>query len=673
MGIKKLMIMVGLLVSQGQMAQEGQHWTIEKPDEIRLDATQSYNHPYDDNIEMSGKRVSGIIGYSINEKREVSISREIFFPQLRTLLKTNDADWKAYRAYLKGVYTDNILPSIAMGNRIYVPGRVKEVRINGMLKIVHEAVNGVSLSRTFFPSMGQRLFVEQWTMTNTGSTPVVLHGGQKEVMETLDGAKGVYTIHVGSNIKKETTLAPGKSYTFSIGISATMNDEAKIEISGNEYYNERLAFLDQMKNSLELQTPDPTLNTLFGFSKIRASESIFESKLGLVHSPGGGRYYVGFWANDQAEYVGPFFPYLGYDTGNDASLNVYRLFAKEINDAYDNLPYSFEMEGDAPKSTLDRGDAAMIAYGAAQFALSTGDKEIGKELWPLIKWCLEYNRRQLNGAGVVASESDEMEGRIATGTANLSTSSLYYGALGLAVSLGNSLHGSSSTTRTYAKQAKALKKNIEAYFGATIEGLETYRYYDGHTKLRHWICLPLVTGIYDRKEGTIQALFDKLWSENGVHVEKNDENKAISEIFWDRGTLYALRGTFLAGANAQSLEKLEEFSNKRLLGSRVPYVVEAYPEGNMAQLSAESGLYCRVFTEGVFGIVPTGLNSFKCTPRLPAEWDHMALRKVKAFGEDFDISVKRQGKLLKVSVVKTNGTVILNKTIKDGKSVQVFF
>ncbi|MDO6519343.1 six-hairpin glycosidase-like protein [Zobellia uliginosa] len=673
MGIKKLMIMVALLVSQGQMAQERQHWTIEKTDEIRLDATQGHNHPYEDNIEMSGKRVSGIIGYSINEKREVSISREIFFPQLRTLLKTNDADWKAYRAYLKGVYSDNILPSIAMGNRIYAPGPVKEVRINGMLKIVHEAVNGVSLTRTFFPSMGQRLFVEQWTMTNTGSTPVVLHGGQKEVKETLDGAKGIYTIHVGSNIKKETTLAPAKSYTFSIGISATMNDEPKVEISGNEYYNERLAFLDQMKNSLELQTPDPTLNTLFGFSKIRASESIFESKLGLIHSPGGGRYYVGFWANDQAEYVGPFFPYLGYDTGNDASLNVYRLFAKEINDAYNNLPYSFEMEGDAPKSTLDRGDAAMIAYGAAQFALSTGDKEIGKELWPLIKWCLEYNRRQLNSAGVVASESDEMEGRIATGTANLSTSSLYYGALGLAVSLGNSLHESSSTTRAYAKQAKALKKNIETYFGATIEGLETYRYYDGHTKLRHWICLPLVTGIYDRKEGTIQALFDKLWSENGVHVEKNDENKAISEIFWDRGTLYALRGTFLAGANAQSLEKLEEFSNKRLLGNRVPYVVEAYPEGNMAQLSAESGLYCRVFTEGIFGIVPTGLNSFKCTPRLPAEWDHMALKKVKAFGEDFDISVKRNGKLLKVSVVKTNGTVILNKTIKDGKSVQVFF
>ncbi|MEM9052276.1 MAG: hypothetical protein AAGC47_09515, partial [Bacteroidota bacterium] len=57
-----------------------------------------------------------------------------------------------------------------------------------------------------------------------------------------------------------------------------------------------------------------------------ASESIFESKLGLVHSPGGGRYYCGFWANDQAEYVGPFFPYLGYDLTNEATINMYRQF-----------------------------------------------------------------------------------------------------------------------------------------------------------------------------------------------------------------------------------------------------------------------------------------------------------------------------------------------------------
>lgn len=73
----------------------------------------------------------------------------------------------------------------------------------------------------------------------------------------------------------------------------------------------------------------------------------------------------------------------------------------------------------------------------------------------------------------------------------------------------------------------------------------------------------------------------------------------------------------MAGATEESINKLIEFSNQRLLGVRVPYVVEAYPEGNMAHLSAESGLYCRVFTDGMFGIVPTGLKIFKFMPRLP--------------------------------------------------------
>ena len=193
--------------------------------------------------------------------------------------------------------------------------------------------------------------------------------------------------------------------------------------------DKRKALLDELKNSLQLNTPNPVLNQLFEFSKIRASESIFESKLGLIHSPGGGRYYVGIWANDQAEYVNPFFPYLGYDIGNESAMNTYRAFAKEINPEYEKIRYAFEIEGEVPPFLLDRGDAAMIAYGASHFALANGDKKIAEELWPLIKWCLEYCHRQLNKEGVVKSESDEMEGRIETGTANLSTSSLYFGAL----------------------------------------------------------------------------------------------------------------------------------------------------------------------------------------------------------------------------------------------------
>lgn len=78
----------------------------------------------------------------------------------------------------------------------------------------------------------------------------------------------------------------------------------------------------------------------------------------------------------------------------------------------------------------------MIAYGAARYALARGDKAEARELWPLIEWCLEYCNRKLTPAGVVASNSDELENRFPAGDANLCTSTLYYDALRSAVMLG---------------------------------------------------------------------------------------------------------------------------------------------------------------------------------------------------------------------------------------------
>ncbi|MDQ2777412.1 MAG: hypothetical protein M3Y57_21225, partial [Acidobacteriota bacterium] len=142
------------------------------------------------------------------------------------------------------------------------------------------------------------------------------------------------------------------------------------------------------------------LNRAFQFAKIRASESIFDSKLGPIHSPCGGRYYAGIWANDQAEYAGPFFPFLGYPLGNQASLNAYLAFGRSMNPDFKPLPSSLEVEGDVIMRKLgDRGDAAMIAYGASRFALARGDHRVAEALWPEISWCLEYCRRKTNAEG----------------------------------------------------------------------------------------------------------------------------------------------------------------------------------------------------------------------------------------------------------------------------------
>lgn len=654
-------------------AQPKKNWNIYSKNEIHFDLTAN-NLPYSDNIEMAGKRVAGIVSYSIDKEGQLELNREVFFPQLHQFKSETDSWFHDYRAYFQDEYSDKILPKLYINNERFVPGALQEVSINGLLNFKHKASkSGLELTRSLFPSMDERMFVEVWTLKNINDTELQINSANTEFIHEDYGAKGKYSCRVISNAPSNFTLTPDEEISFCIRIMAKITGENYPDESVAKTLQKRADFITEMKESLQLETPNKVLNTLFEFSKIRAAESIFESELGLIHSPGGGRYYVGIWANDQAEYINPFFPYLGYDIGNESAMNTFRAFAKETNPEFNKIRYSFEIEGLVEAFYLDRGDAAMIAYGATHYALALGNEKIAVELWPLIDWCLEYCNRQLNTEGVVMSESDEMEGRIETGNANLSTSSLYYGALHHAVDLAKSLNKTRSLIRKYQKQAKNLENAIESYFGANIEGLDTYKYYKEHRHLRHWICLPLVVGINKRKNATIEALFERLWTDNGVHVEKNSENKDISKIFWDRGTLYALRGTFFAGETEKSLEKLIQFSEKRLLGDRVPYVVEAYPEGNMAHLSAESALYCRVFTEGLFGIVPKGFKSFEITPRLPSDWDEMALKNVKAFGEDFDIQIRRKKDQINVKVVKSNGAILLNKNVKEGAHIRLQF
>ncbi len=264
---------------------------------------------------------------------------------------------------------------------------------------------------------------------------------------------------------------------------------------------------------------------------------------------------------------------------------------------------------------------------------------------------------------MVESDTDELEGRFPTGTANLSTSCLAYDAYRRAADLARSLNKLEDAA-DYDARADKLAAAIESYFGGMVEGFETYRYYQGNETLRAWICLPLCFGIETpRTSGTIAALFSpRLWTPDGLATEAGDK------VFWDRSTLYALRGVFFAGATEIALDYLEAYSRRRLLGEHVPYPVEAYPEGGQAHLSAESALYCRIFTEGIFGMVPTGLRSFQITPRLPEKWSSMWLRNIHAFGSVFNVGVERVQENIRTIVTAPDEVILYERTASPGKT-----
>ncbi len=464
-------------------------------------------------------------------------------------------------------------------------------------------------------------------------------------------------------------LAPGSSTEFALIIQAyPENGGNKTELTAREELSKRMAFINELDNNLILHTPDDAIDTEFRYAKIRGTESIYDTKGGLMHGPGGESYYAALWANDQAEYINPFFPFVGIYNGNESSINCFRHYARFMNDDYKALPSSIIAEGDDIwNGAGDRGDAAMIAYGASRYALARGERGEAEELWPLIEWCLEYCRRQLNEAGVVRSDHDELEGRFPAGDANLCTASLYYDALISASYLAKELGKDKKLQSTYTRQAEELRKAIENYFGNNIQGYDTYRYYNGNDVLRSWICIPLVMGIDERADQTVKALFSpEMYTSDGVLTCQG------YPIFWDRATLYTLRGALQAGYPDEVMPRLSDFSRRRLLGDHVPYPVEAWPEGSQRHLSAESGLYCRIITEGLFGIRPTGLRSFDLKPELPSDWDFAELRHIRAFGSDFDIVVNRQSAdKLKVSVIDHSTSKTKQYSVTQGKSAKV--
>ena len=613
--------------------------------------------PYNDHIEMSGEQMAVVLRWGVDERCRFTEERSLVFPMLRTIPNNTHA------SLMHRVGTD--IPSLLSVNGLSIGNeQVGEVWIDGYVGVRSTfsvgrpnigAARGnyrapaLELTRRIFPSTDKPLMGELYTYRNiSGNAQTVYIPEYSQVFTTRPerGVTGAYIIRAELTGCGTFVVQPGETIDFGAVFQAYREGERALVPDLAAEFTAREAFVREMDMNLVLDTPDDVIDREFRFAKIRASESIFKTSGGYMHAPGGESYYAAIWANDQAEYVNPFFPFTGYAVGNASALNAYLHFARFMNDEYRPIPSSIIAEGkDIWNGAGDRGDAAMIAHGASRYVMARGSRDEAQQLWPLIEWCLEYCRRHLNEAGVVLSDCDELEGRFPAGEANLCTSTLYYDALRSAALLSRELGLGSSRAAAYSRQADALAKAIESYFGADMAGFHTYRYYEGNTQLRSWVCMPLIVGLMDRAEGTIAALTSpRLMTDDGLLTQEG------SETFWDRSTLYALRGIYIAGDVATANPFMHHYSEYRLLGTHVPYPIEAWPEGSQRHLSAESGLYCRAVVEGMFGLRPTGLRSFTLSPRLAEDWSDMALRHVRAFGADFDVEVVRHGTKMEVSV-----------------------
>lgn len=539
------------------------------------------------------------------------------------------------------------------------------VAFNGMLTVVYPEREGIVSARTVYPSMRNPVVVEEWQLRNVTDKPLTVDISMTgKVTTATEKTVLVWTCQGPAS----TVVAPGGTVSFARCLQAQLRDRtdknSAVDVAGE--HAARQALIEAAwRGPGRLETPEPQLDMAFALQKLHVLECPIDTIKGVIVHNGSLTYSPGVWANDPVEYSSPLFPFFGDPELNRASMGMYRIWLDYCRtNGIVPFPGSFE-HADLKLCQRERGDDAMVLYALAKFLLFQGDRAAAEEMWPLIEFAEASVLRHTTIDGIVASQTDEMEGRYPTGKANLSTSSLAYGGYCLAARLAQSL-GKTDIANVYDTRAAALRKGIESYFGAEVEGFKTYRYYTGNTTLRGWILLPLAMGITERQEATVAALIsDKLWPHRLAGADILAESTRPTE--WGRETYYALRALFKAGRTEEAIDLTRRVVKAQIFGARGPY-----PDEDAIDMLCPGSLYPRVFTEGMFGIVPTGLDSFECTPWLPKNWPKMALRDVRAFGRAWDMLVERDGDLQKVTV-SAGGKALLTASGPAGKTYQVRF
>ncbi|MES1224423.1 MAG: hypothetical protein ABUT20_53505, partial [Bacteroidota bacterium] len=274
---------------------------------------------HDDHIEMSGKQISAIVTYGNDSAGNYKINRMLVFPLLRTI--PNDT-----HASQKKEYKEDFITAISIDNK-KISERPGSFYINGYLKSESDLGNSIYLRREMYPSAEKAAYIERYTLINKGSKDISVDIPGLHSEDTTKPEKSVYGPYVLGyelNGAGNFTLRAGREHQFEIIFSGRKLSEPAYHFSADFEFEKRNQLINRLTQSLILETPNDTIDRMFRFAKIRAAESIYDTHGGLMHGPGGGAYYAAVWANDQAEYVDPFFPFLDYAEGIESARNSFR-------------------------------------------------------------------------------------------------------------------------------------------------------------------------------------------------------------------------------------------------------------------------------------------------------------------------------------------------------------
>ena len=333
---------------------------------------------HDDFIEQGGRGAGQVVYYHVGDDRVLSLKRSVIWPSLR--INPNNTHGSLIHSYGREAE-----PAISIDGTALGPLTATTAILDGTLTFQCLSARGIAVERCTFPATSSRAVIERWTLRNTGGAPVTVAIGPLALEERLKGPYGVNVMAASHDAPASTVLAPGRAMAFAITFHAHLDGEPAVVADAPGEEAARRAFVGALLGALRLETPDPILDRAFAMAKIRVAESINKTRGGLMLAPGGLSYYAATWCNDNVEYAGPFFPFLGDQGGNQASLDSYRGYVPYMTADYHAIPSSIVAEGTSFwNGAGDRGDAAMYAYGCPRFCLARGDRAIAEELWPAI-------------------------------------------------------------------------------------------------------------------------------------------------------------------------------------------------------------------------------------------------------------------------------------------------
>ncbi|MDB5147463.1 MAG: hypothetical protein JWQ57_1483, partial [Mucilaginibacter sp.] len=294
-------------------------WVIQPDGSIKW--TINGRLPHTDHIEMSGEKVSVWVQYGLDSAGSASVSRTVVFPTFRMLPDGT-------RTHIDYTFQDNELPRFFVNSRKLrtdlangkksgdLSYNITGISHKGIMRIAGTAGNPalVKIDRSIFPSVDKPLVIEKFAFTNVTGKPVTVTMEYLRREERTDSAKSKVRVHsviMGSVDHGSRVVQPGTNTTFSVYYVATDFPAQPIKIDADSEEIARENRINTILSPLQLKTPDTLLNTAFAFAKIRGTESIYKTKVGYLHGPGGLAYYAAIWANDQAEYISPFFAFSG--------------------------------------------------------------------------------------------------------------------------------------------------------------------------------------------------------------------------------------------------------------------------------------------------------------------------------------------------------------------------